>query len=270
MFHGERRVPSLNIVACIKQVPGTSEVDVDENGSLVRDNVEAKMNPFDLFTIEAAMRLKERHGGAVHVISMGPPQAEAVIREAFMMGADTGALLTDRRFAGSDVLATAFTLSQGIKRVPFDLVICGKQTTDGDTAQVGPEIAEFLGIPHVTNVRSIVEVRDRAIVVEADLPDAIQVVEVAFPCLITVEKDIHQPRLPSFKRKLATASRTIDRVALLDLDEKDDIHYGLKGSPTRVQRVFPPPAGATRETWRDEPGTLAARLHARLREARLL
>ncbi len=261
----------LNMCVCIKQVPGTSEVDVDENGSLIRDNVDSKMNPFDLFAIETALRIKERLGsGFIRVVSMGPPQAEEVIREAYTMGADAGALLTDRRFAGSDVLATSYTLSQGIKKYPFDLIICGKQTTDGDTAQVGSEMAEFLGIPHVTNVRTVRELKEKSIVVETDLPDVIQVVEIAFPCLITVEKDIHQPRLPSFKRKLDTKGRAVDKITLNDFEDKETIHYGLKGSATKVQRVFPPTSNTSRETWRGAPGELASRLHVMLKEKKFV
>nr|MDO8118068.1 electron transfer flavoprotein subunit beta/FixA family protein [Candidatus Sigynarchaeota archaeon] len=184
----------------------------------------------------------------------------------YMMGADKGVLLTDRRFAGSDVLATAYTLSQGIKMQPFDIVICGKQTTDGDTAQVGAEIAEFMGIPHVTNVRKIVEVKERSIIVEADLPDVVQVMEIEFPCLITVEKDINQPRLPSFKRRLQTASWPVEKITLMNFEDKDDQHYGLKGSPTKVQRVFPPTSNVSKEVIKGEPVVLATKLHQKLKE----
>jgi electron transfer flavoprotein beta subunit len=262
---------TLNMCVCIKQVPGTSEVDVDENGSLIRDNVDAKMNPFDLFALESALHIKERlGGGSIRVISMGPPQAEEVIREAYMMGVDAGTLLTDRRFAGADVLATSYTLSQGIKKYPFDLVICGKQTTDGDTAQVGSEIAEFLGIPHVNNVKSVREIKEKSIIVETDLPDVIQVVEIAFPCLISVDKDIYQPRLPSYKRKLATKDRAVDKVTMMDFEDKDTVHYGLKGSPTKVQRVFPPTSNTSRETWRGAADELAAKMHAMLKEKKFI
>ncbi|NMC04544.1 MAG: electron transfer flavoprotein subunit beta/FixA family protein [Candidatus Lokiarchaeota archaeon] len=262
---------ALEMCVCIKQVPGTSEVDVDENGSLIRDNIDTKMNPFDLFAIETALRIKERIGGGfIRVISMGPPQAEEVIREAFTMGVDAGSLLTDRRFAGADVLATSYTLSQGIKKYPFDLVICGKQTTDGDTAQVGAEIAEFLGIPHVNNVKCVRDIKETSIIVEADLPDVIQVVEVSFPCLISVDKDIYQPRLPSYKRKIATKDRPVDKLTMMDLADKDTAHYGLKGSPTKVQRVFPPTSDTTRETWRGAPDELAGKMHAMLKNKKLI
>ncbi|MHA1683691.1 MAG: electron transfer flavoprotein subunit beta/FixA family protein [Promethearchaeota archaeon] len=261
----------MQFVVCIKQVPGTSDVDVDENGSLIRDNVEAKMNPYDLFAIETALRLREAHGGCVSAITMGPPQAEAVLREAFMMGADYSYLLTDRKFAGSDVWATAHALSQGIKKMgDFNLVICGKQTTDGDTAQVGAEIAEFLRVPHVTNVKKILEFKNNSITVEIDLPNAVQVAEVTMPCLITVEKDIYQPRLPSFRKKLETKGRKITRLALKDLDVQDVRLYGLDGSPTKVQRVFPPEASIEQETWTGEPGDLANKLFVKLREGKFL
>nr|MDO8112902.1 electron transfer flavoprotein subunit beta/FixA family protein [Candidatus Sigynarchaeota archaeon] len=257
----------MKMCVCIKQVPGTSEVGVDENGSLIRDNIDTKMNPFDLYAIETALRIKETLGASdIRVISMGPPQAEEVIREAFMMGADAGALLTDKRFAGSDVLATSYTLSQGIKKYPFDLIICGKQTTDGDTAQVGSEIAEFLGIPHVTNVKKILQITGISLIVEMDLPDVVQVVEIPFPCLITVDKDIYQPRLPSFKRKLETKGKSVDKITLNDFEDKESLHYGLKGSATKVQRVFPPVSNTSRETWKGDPKELALKLHAKLKE----
>ena len=189
----------LEIIVCIKQVPGTSDVEMDENGNLIRESIEAKMNPFDLFAIETALRLKEMgKTELICVLSMGPPQAESVIREAFMMGVDKGILLTDKKFAGADVLATSYTLAQGIRKFGnFDLIICGKQTTDGDTAQVGAELAEFLNIPHVTNVQKIIDVQESSIVVEMDLPTMTMIAQIDFPCLITVEKDIYQPRLPS-------------------------------------------------------------------------
>ncbi len=148
----------MKITVCIKQVPGSSEVEMDENGNLIRDPSNTKMNPFDLFAIESALQIKEMNQKIsietkINVITMGPPQAQAVIREAFMMGVDEGVLLSDRKFAGSDVWATAFTIAEGIKKHGLaDLIICGKQTTDGDTAQVGAEISEFLDIPHITNI----------------------------------------------------------------------------------------------------------------------
>ena len=227
----------MKIMVCIKQVPGTSKVEVDEKtGVLKRDGVDSKMNPYDLYALETALRIKEKKGGNIKVISMGPPQAKAVIKEAYSMGADEGTLVSDRKFAGADVLATSYTLSQGVKKCgDFDIILCGKQTTDGDTAQVGPEMAEYLGIPHVANVRRILDVNDDFIKVEMDMPNTIEVLEVKYPCLLTVDKDIFQPRLPSYKKKLETDEREINVISLNEFEDKDEKKYGLNGSPTQVE-----------------------------------
>lgn len=256
----------MEIIVCIKQVPGTSEVEVDpETGVLKRDGIESKMNPYDLYAVEASLRLKEQRGGSVQALSMGPPQAEAVLREAYMMGVDEAVLLSDRRFAGSDVLATAYTLSQGIRAVGIpDLIICGEQTTDGDTAQVGPELAEFLSIPHVTNVRSISAISEGAVTVEMEMPFAVETVEVAFPCLIAVEKGIYQPRLPSWVRKQATADRPVTVLGLEDLEDRSEARYGLTGSPTQVKRIFPPEVHDDHELIEAPGDELAALLYERL------
>lgn len=242
----------MNILVCIKQVPGSNKVEVDEKtGVLKRDGVDSKMNPYDLYALETALRIKEDQGGTVTAMTMGPNQAQAVIKEAFMMGADAGALISDRKFAGADVLATSYTLSQSVKKLgEFDLLICGKQTTDGDTAQVGPEMAEYLNIPHVANVTKILEYREDAIVVEMDMPNTIEVVAVKYPCLITVEKDIFQPRLPSYKKKMATLDRPITMLSFKDFEDQDEMKYGLNGSPTQVERIFPPTANDKREMFR--------------------
>ena len=262
----------MDILVCIKQVPGTSEVEVDEEtGVLKRSGIESKMNPYDLYALETAMRIKEDKGAKLGVISMGPPQAKEVIREAFMMGADEGALLSDRKFAGADVLATSFALSQGVKKVGMpDLIVCGKQTTDGDTAQVGPELAEFLNIPHVTNVINLVEVKDDCIVVDMDLPNTVQTVEIEFPCLITVEKGIFEPRLPSFKLKMETKDREIQVYGLKDFRDKDEKKYGLNGSPTQVLKIFPPEAKAQSERWTGSGDELAEKLFDKLVEGKFV
>ncbi|WP_297136896.1 electron transfer flavoprotein subunit beta/FixA family protein [Terrisporobacter sp.] len=232
----------MEILVCVKQVPGTTSVEVDPvTGVLKRDGVDSKMNPYDLFAIETALRIKKKNNAVIKAITMGPPQAKKVIKESFSMGVDEGAIISDRKFGGADVLATSYTLSQGIKKISNpDLIICGKQTTDGDTAQVGSEIAEFLNIPHVTNVTKIIEVKEKSIIVEIDLPTSLEVCEIAYPCLITVEKDIFQPRLPSFKLKMSTTDREIPIFTLNDFEDKDEKHYGLNGSPTQVKRIFPP------------------------------
>lgn len=263
----------VNIIVCIKQVPGTAQVEIDEKtGVLKRDGVASKMNPFDLFAVESAMRLKEKYGGTVRVLTMGPPQAEKVLREAFMMGADEAYLLSDRKFGGADVLATSYTLSQGIRRIgAFDLIICGKQTTDGDTAQVGAELAEFLGIPHLTNVSRLLDLLDgKKLDVEAEIPLHVVKVRMSLPCLLTVEKGIYEPRLPSFRRKLATADRKITCFTLAELEDTDAQHYGLNGSPTRVQRIFPPDVQKEKETWTGSGEELSKRLFGLLKEKRFL
>lgn len=262
----------MEILVCIKQVPGTTKVEVDpETGVLKRAGVDSKMNPYDLYALETAFRLKERHGGTVRVLTMGPPQAAEVIREAYMMGADDGALITDRGFAGSDVLATAHTLSEGIKKLgTFDLILCGKQTTDGDTAQVGPETAEFLGIPHIANVLRIIDISESFAVVEMDMGSVAQTAEVRFPCLLTVEKDIFQPRLPSYRRKKSAGEREIRMISLEDLGDADEKNYGLNGSPTQVERIFPPEAAGSRELWTGTGEELSLKMAEKLRQLKFI
>lgn len=261
----------MDITVCIKQVPGTSEVKIDpETGVLQRDGVESKMNPYDLYALETGVRLKEGHQGTVTALTMGPPQARQILEEAFMMGADEAVLLSDRRFAGADVLATAYTLSQGIRRIgTYDLIICGKQTTDGDTAQVGAEIAEFLDLPHVSSVSTIREVRKHSIIVAMDLPASLEEVEIQFPCLITVEKGIFPPRLPSYLKKKACRDKVVRQVTLDDLENTDPNHYGLKGSPTQVARIFLPAENSSHELWEGPAPELADRLLARLQKEKL-
>ena len=262
----------MEIVVCIKQVPGTSKVEVDEKtGVLKRDGVESKMNPFDLYALETALRIKEKKGGRVSVISMGPPQAIAVIKEAYAMGADFGVLLSDRRFAGADVLATSYTLSQGIKKMGhFDIIICGKQTTDGDTAQVGPEIAEFLKIPHISYVKKIIDIYDDFITVEMDMSETMETAEISFPCLITVDKDIFQPRLPSYRKKLATSNKEIKVYSLDDFEDKYEKRYGLSGSPTQVERIFPPNVNRDKEIWTGDAAELSKKLSDKLKELKFV
>lgn len=262
----------MEILTCIKQVPGTSEVEVDEKtGVLKRDGVDSKMNPYDLYALETALRIKKEKGATLKVITMGPPQAKQIIEESFMMGVDEGAIVSDRKFAGADVLATSYTLSQGIKKIGNpDLIICGKQTTDGDTAQVGPEIAEFLNIPHVTNVTKIIEVKDKSIVVEVDMPNTLEVCEVEYPCLITVEKDIFQPRLPSFKLRLKTKDREIPMYSLADFEDKNENNYGLNGSPTQVLRIFPPTSNNEKEVLRGSTEEVTDILVGKLKELKLV
>lgn len=242
----------MNIFVCIKQVPLTNKVEVDEKtGVLKRDGVASKMNPYDLYALETALRLKEKHGGKITVGTMGPPQAQAVVREAYMMGADEGYVFSDRRLGGADVLATSYTLSQAIRSVgDFDLILCGRQTTDGDTAQVGPAIAEHLGIPHAAWVGRLEAVGD-GVDAEQHLQDVIETVHMPFPCLVTVEQDICMPRLPSLKTARETAQRVVHIQGLDSFLDTDPDHYGLTGSPTQVERIFPPQSEVEHEIWED-------------------
>lgn len=262
----------MKIMVCIKQVPGTAQVDIDEKtGVMKRDGVESKMNPYDLYAVETAVRFKKDYNAVVDVITMGPPQCETIIREAFMMNADNGFILSDRDFAGADVLATSYTLSQGIRKAgSYDLIICGKQTTDGDTAQVGAELAEFLGIPHVTNVCRVRELNSKSITVDLDLPQHIETVEITLPALITVEKGIFEPRLPSFKLKIATANHQIQWLALKDFEDKNKMHYGLNGSPTQVKRIFPPESHNDRTMWKGSAEELSEKIFALLKNKKFL
>ena len=241
---------SVNIFVCIKQVPSTNKVQVDEKtGVLKRDGVASKMSPYDLFALETALRLREKHGGKVVVGTMGPPQAQAVVREAYMMGVDDGYVFSDRRLGGADVLATSYTLSQAIRSVgDFDLILCGKQTTDGDTAQVGPSIAEHMGIPHAAWV-SRLELAGDGVNVEQQLQDVIETVHMPFPCLVTVEQDIYMPRLPSLKTERLVREHPVTVMGLDAFLDTDPEHYGLSGSATQVERIFPPQNDVEKETW---------------------
>jgi len=233
----------LRIIVCVKQVPGSSKVEVDEKtGVLKRAGVEAKLNPYDLYALEAAARLKDACGGGIIIaLTMGPPQAKEALEEAYMMGADEMVLLTDRRFGGSDVLATAYALAQAIGKIGgYDLIICGKQTTDGDTAQVGPEIAELLSIPNVSNVLNVLSCEGSILKIEHDSPAAVYTAEVSMPCLISVEKTRRSPRLPSYKRKKTLKDVPFTTLSLDDLEDRDEAKYGLDGSATRVDKIFPP------------------------------
>ncbi|MBW1659208.1 MAG: electron transfer flavoprotein subunit beta/FixA family protein [Deltaproteobacteria bacterium] len=233
----------MKIVVCIKQVPDTTEVKIDpETKTLVREGVESITNPFDEFAIEEGLLTKEKYGGEVHVITMGPPQAKEVLKNAYAVGSDYVYLISDRAFAGADTWATAYTLSAAIKKIgDFDLVICGKQAIDGDTAQVGPGIATQLNIPQLTYVDKVVEIDpdNKKIKVERLLEDGKEVVEASLPALITVVKDINEPRLPSLFGIKKAAKLDIPTWTADDLPvDKDKL--GLKGSPTEVINVFSP------------------------------
>jgi len=233
----------VKIVVCIKQVPDTTDVKIDpKTNTLIREGVASICNPFDEYAIEEALLIREKHGGEVHVITMGPPQAVDVLKNALAVGADKVYLISDKAFAGADTLATAYTLSKTIQTIgEVDLVICGKQAIDGDTAQVGPGIATRLGIPQLTYVSKIREINleKKKIIVERLLEHGREVVESSLPALLTVVKDINEPRLPSLLGIKKAAKAQIPTLTAKDIGA-DENRIGLKGSPTWVMKVFSP------------------------------
>ncbi len=231
----------MRIVVCVKQVPDAKNVRLDpKTNTLAREGVEAIMNPFDRHALEEGVAIKEKMGGTVTVLTMGPPQAEAVLREAIACGADEGVLVSDRAFAGADTWATSYTLGQAVRSIgPCDLVLCGKQAIDGDTAQVGPGLARRLQIPFVTCVQKTREVNNESIDVERMMDDGFDVVRLPLPALLTVVKDINEPRVPSLKGKMRAKKAEIKTLSAQDIGA-DPQSIGLAGSPTQVARVFSP------------------------------
>lgn len=262
----------MKILVCIKQVPGSTNVEVDPvTGVLKRDGIQSKMNPYDLYAIETALSLTESFGGTVEVITMGPPQAKNVITEAICMGAKCGTVLSDRRFAGADVLATAYTVSQGIKKAgEFDLIICGKQTTDGDTAQVGAEVAEFLKLPNAANVSAVKDIRDGRVYLTASQDDKIVEMSIKLPCLISVDGDINTPRLPSYKVKQSVSDEMIRFLSLDDFVDQNADNYGLSGSATQVERIFPPEKNTEKHSIEGTPEQQADGLFEVIRRIKLV
>lgn len=262
----------MDILVCVKQVPGSTNVQVDPvTGVLKRSGIPSKINPYDLYALETALTLTERFGGTVDTITMGPPQAKAVIEEAVCMGARGGTVLSDRKFAGADVLATAYTLSQGIRKCgEYDLIICGKQTTDGDTAQVGAEIAEYLGLPNVSNVLSVDDLHNGKLRLSVSLDAAIVSLEIALPCLISMDSDINTPRLPSYRIKKSLPETAVRMLSFGDFADQDPQHYGLAGSATQVERIYPPEKVTEKETITGDAQAQAQALFDLLRERKML
>jgi len=265
----------MRIIVPIKQVPETNAVKMDETtGTMIREGVEAIVNPLDLYAVESAILLRDRHGGKVTTISMGPPSADKALRETVAMGCDSGVLISDRAFAGSDTWATSYVLAAAIKRLgDFDLIICGERATDGDTGQVGPATASFLELPAVTYISKVAEVSHGKAVVHRLVEDGYEVLEVALPALLTVVKEAADPRLPTLRGKRKARSMEIPVWRPADLDV-DVAKLGLKGSPTRVVKIFRPKVAREGRTERasDEQGVQDAvgRLIEFLREKELL
>ena len=237
----------MRIVVCIKQVPDSAEVRINpETNTLIRDGVPTIINPYDVHALEAGLQIREKTGGKVTVLTMGPPQAETALREALAMGADEAVLLTDRAFAGSDTWATAYTLSKAIEHIGADVILCGKQAIDGDTAQVGPEIAEFMDIPHISYIRKIVDVSTDRLLVQRLMDDGFDVIESSPPVLLTVVRELNVPRMPSLKGKMAAKKAEIRKMSAADIKAGEN-DLGLKGSPTQVRNIFAPEAKKDRK-----------------------
>ncbi|MDR3049044.1 MAG: electron transfer flavoprotein subunit beta/FixA family protein [Elusimicrobiota bacterium] len=257
----------MNIIVCIKQVPNTTDVQIDkETGRLKREGVESIINPFDEFAVEEAVKLKEKLGGKVTAITMGPPQADSALREAISRGADEGILVSDRAFGGADTLATSYALSCAIKQIgAYDVIFCGKQATDGDTAQVGPAIAEQLGISHVAYIKKIEDINDKSAKVQRLMEDGYDVIETKFPVLFTVVKEINTPRIASLKGKMAAKKAVIKTLDASNIGA-DIQKIGLNGSPTQVMKIFTPPQRAGGEKFSGDPQQVAASIVQKLSE----
>ena len=231
----------MNIVVCLKQVPGTTQVKIDpETNNLIRDGIENIINPLDTYAIEEAVRLRERFGGEVTAISMGPPQTETALREAISLGADGAVLLSDPAFAGADTWATSYTLSAAIRRLEqTDLVICGRQTLDGDTGHVGPQLAEMLDLPFIAYVSSIEEIADGGMRVWRMVEDGYEIMESPLPAVTTVVKEINTPRLPSLRGIARSRSATIPVWGVKELNVEPG-EVGMSGSFTQVIKIYTP------------------------------
>jgi len=257
----------MNIVVCLKQVPGTTQVEIDpQTNTLIRQGIENVINPFDTYAIEEGVRLRERFGGKVTAISMGPPQAEAALREAISLGVDEGILLSDPAFAGADTWATSYTLSVAIRQLgQSDLIICGRQTLDGDTGHVGPQLAEMLNLPFVAYVSSIEAIADGGMRVRRMVEDGYEIIESPLPAVLTVVKEINTPRLPSLRGIARSKSATIPvwgvKELKIDLDK-----VGLAGSFTKVIRVFSPQRVCQGEIFQGDLGNQVDCLVGRLKD----
>ena len=258
----------MKIIVLIKQVPDTTDVKIDpETNTLKREGVESIINPFDMYAIEEAIRIKERLGeGEVVAISMGPPQAEEALREAISMGCDSAVLISDRKFAGSDTWATSYSLAQAVRKIgDYGIVFCGKQASDGDTAQVGPGVSMHLDIPQVTYVKRIEKFDKTQATVERMTEEGYDIVETPLPAVLTVVKEINEPRLPSLKGKMKAKKAEVPVWTAEDLGCEEE-KIGLDGSPTRVIKIFTPPPREGGRILEGEPEEVAKELGGLLKE----
>lgn len=250
----------MDIIVCVKQVPDTTEVKIDPvTNSIIRQGVPSILNPFDKHAVEEALRIKDKYGGKVIVLSMGPEQAKDVLKECLALGGDEAVLVSDRAFGGADTLATSYTLAAAIRKLgKFDIILCGKQSIDGDTAQTGPELAEHLGIVPITYAAEI-EIDGATVRVKREQEDCYEIVMAEFPVLITVVKSINEPRHASIKGIMKANRKTIPVLLRQDLDVDDD-KIGFRGSPTQVRRIFAPSQRVQGEIIETEDPKAAVRL----------
>ena len=255
----------MNIVVCLKQVPDTTAVKIDpKTGTLIRDGVPSIINPEDKHALEAALTIKDNNGGKVTILSMGPPQAQNALREALCMGADEAILITDRAFAGADTLATSKTLAGALKKLEYDIVFAGRQAIDGDTAQVGPEIAEHLDIPQVTYVQDV-KVEEDGLLVNRALEDGYELIKVQTPVLLTAIKELNEPRYMKVQYIFDTANKEIQIWSADDIDVNKE-ELGLKGSPTKVKKTMTKETNGAGEIINEVPKEAAKYVLAKLKE----
>ena len=255
----------MKIVVCLKQVPDTTAVKIDpKTGTLIRDGVPSIINPEDKHALEAALQLKDNYGAYVTVISMGPPQAKNALREALCMGADEAILLTDRAFGGADTLATSKTIAAAIKELEYDIIFAGRQAIDGDTAQVGPEIAEHLNVPQVTYVQGV-EVTEDGLVVNRALEDGYELIKVQTPVLLTAIEELNHPRYMNVQYIFDTAEKEVKVMTAADLDVPVE-ELGLKGSPTKVKKSMTKEAKGAGEIVKDSAPEAVAYVLGKLKE----
>jgi electron transfer flavoprotein beta subunit len=262
----------MNVLVCIKQVPKTTKVEIDsQTNTIIREGLEYIINPFDMYALEEGLRLKEQHEGSkVIALTMGPPQAKEALREAVALGTDEALLLSDPAFEGSDTWATAYILSKAIGKLgKFDLVICGRQTMDSDTGQVAPQLAEQLGLPFVSYVSKIEEMREGYMRVQRMVEEGHQVIEMPLPGVINVVKEINVPRLPSLRGLMKSKKVEIPVWTAKELGA-DMSKVGLSGSPTKVIRLFFPQRASGGELLQGSPESQVEQLVERLREGKVI
>lgn len=255
----------MNMLVCVKQVPDTTEIRIDPvKNTLIRDGVPSIVNPFDAYALEIAARIKDKNPDSkITLVSMGPEQAKNALKECLAVGGDTAYLVSGREFGGSDTLATSYILSTAIKKLEekegkFDIIFCGKQAIDGDTAQVGPEIAEHLDLPQVTYAVEA-DVDGDTVKVKKEVEDGFEIIGAKMPCVVTVTKPSFDPRYPSIKSKMAANRKEIATIAFADLTDIDSTRIGLKGSPTKVKKTFTPPVKSGGITIKEETGADSAK-----------